>query len=235
MEFIMNTEKSFNLNRVALLYRDILSTNVHSLAESDKTLLLSLKPNSNKIVSIGDIDISNWNAYPLTYMLANKLVSPTVLDESKIYQSIQAMRTHNECIAHPQMLISQCVIIRIIGLDSSPNINDYINTFISMCIASEECKLIFVIFDCDKRTYKNSIYIRKTNSSFIDISSADKKPYTIDSTPLCISPDSVTFFNYSKKDKSSPVTNLSSNTVSKVKKSRSKNSCASLFDDPDMF
>ena len=115
-----------NINRVAVLYRDLLSKTIHSLSDNDKSVLLKIKP-KNKIVAIGDIDLSNWNSYALTYLLDKKLVVPTVLDESKIYQSIHAMRTHDETIVHPQTLISESVVIRIIGLDNSTNINDYIN------------------------------------------------------------------------------------------------------------
>ena len=140
----MIDENKKTLDRVALLYRDLLSSTIHSLSDNDKDVLLSLKPR-NKIVAIGDIDTSNWNSYPLTYLLHNKLVAPTVLNESQIYQSIHAMRVHDESIIHPQMLISQSVVIRIVGLDNSANINDYINTFINMCVASDECKIIFII------------------------------------------------------------------------------------------
>lgn len=191
-------KRQFDINRVAVLYRDLLSKTVHSISDDDKSILLKIKP-KNKIVAIGDIDLSNWNSYALTYLLDKKFVVPTVLDESKIYQSIHAMRTHDEAIIHPQNLISESVVIRIIGLDNSTNINDYINTFISMCIASDECKIIFVVIDGDKRFYKNSIFVRKTNSSFIETSSG--KPYVVESSQLCIDPDDVVFFNYSKKFK----------------------------------
>lgn len=194
----MIDENKKTIDRVALLYRDLLSSSIHSISDSDKSLLLSLKPN-NKIVAIGDIDTSNWNSYPLTYLLHHKLVAPTVLNESQIYQSIHAMRVHDESIIHPQMLISQSVVIRIVGLDNSSNINDYINTFINMCVASDECKIIFVVLDCNKKTYKDNIYIRKSNSTFIETASG--KPYTIESTPLCISPDSITFFGNSTGSK----------------------------------
>lgn len=187
--------ESRQLNRIALLYRDLLSSNIHSISNQDKDILLNIKPN-NKIVAIGDIDQANWNSYALTYLLSNKLVAPVVLDESKIYQSIHAMRTHDESIIHPQLLISQSVIIRIIGIDNSANINEYINTFINMCIASDECKIIFVIFDCDKKSYKNNIYTRKSNSTFIDNSTGE--PYKVESTPLYIKPDDIVFFDYSK-------------------------------------
>jgi len=213
-----------NINRVAVLYRDLLSKTIHSLSDNDKSALLKIKP-KNKIVAIGDIDLSNWNAYALTYLLDKKIVIPTVLDESKIYQSIHAMRTHDETIIHPQNLISESVVIRIIGLDNSTNINDYINTFINMCIASDECKLIFVIIDGDKRFYKNSIYIRKTNSTFIDTSSG--KPYTVESTPLCIDPDDIVFFNYSKKGKTKQINNtIVASTTSSISIKRNKPSIA---------
>lgn len=190
------------LNRVALLYRDLLSSSIHSLSNNDKEILLSLKPN-NKIVAIGDVDTLNWNSYPLTFLLDRKLVAPTVLNESQIYQSIHAMRVHDESIVHPQMLISQSVVIRIVGLDNSANINDYINTFINMCVASDECKIIFVVIDCTKKFYKDNVYIRKSNSTFIETSSG--KPYTIESTPLCISPDAITFFGNNKKSSSADI------------------------------
>lgn len=213
-----------NINRVAVLYRDLLSKTIHSLSDNDKSALLKIKP-KNKIVAIGDIDLSNWNAYALTYLLDKKVVIPTVLDESKIYQSIHAMRTHDETIIHPQNLISESVVIRIIGLDNSTNINDYINTFINMCIASDECKLIFVIIDGDKRFYKNSIYIRKTNSTFIDTSSG--KPYTVESTPLCIDPDDIVFFNYSKKVKTKQTNNtIVASTTSSISIKHNKPSIA---------
>ena len=220
------------INRIALLYRDLLSKNVHSLSNSDKEILLSLEP-TNKIIAIGDIDNSNWNAYPLTYLLNRKLVAPTVLDESKIYQSIQAMRTGNKSILHPQTLISQSVIIRIVGLDSSPSINDYINTFISMCIASDECKIIFVIVDGTKKRYKDSIYTRKTNSTFIDASTS--KPYAIESTPLCVSPDQIVFFNYSRQmsSKASQKSVLPQNK--NITSNKKRGLCSSMFNDPDMF
>ena len=219
------------IDRIALLYKDLLSKNLHSLNESDKSVLLSLKPDSNKIIAIGDVDISNWNAYPLTYLLQNKYVIPTVLDESKIYQSIQAMRTGNKAILHPQNLISQSMIIRIVGLDNSSNINDYINTFISMCIASDECKIIFIVVDGSKKHYKDCIYTRKTNSSFIETSTG--KPYTVESTPLCISPDQIVFFNYSKASslKQQKVTTISSNPSI----SNKKRGMRSLFGDSDVF
>ena len=191
----IEVEKKFNINRIALLYRDLLSSSIKPLNDTDKKILLNIQP-VNKVVAIGDIDLSNWNVYPLTYLLDRKLVAPTVLDESKIYQSIQGMRTHNENVAHPQTLISQSVVIRIIGLDNSANINDYINSFISACIASDECKIIFVIFDGNKKFYKDNIYIRKSNSTFIETTTG--KPYVVESTPLCISPDQITFFGYSK-------------------------------------
>lgn len=216
-----------NINRIAILYRDLLSNTVHSLSNTDKELLLSIKP-TNKIVAIGDIDFSNWNAYPLTYLLSNKLVAPTVLDESKIYQSIHGMRTHNESIVHPQSLISQSVVIRVIGLDNSANINDYINTFISMCIASDECKVIFIIFDGNKKFYKDNIYIRKTNSTFIE--TATGKPYVVESSPLCVQPDQIAYFGYSKKLK--PVKQTVTSPAANI---CSKKTCSSMLDDPDMF
>lgn len=205
--------KETNINRIAILYRDLLSNTIHSLSEEDKQLLLSIKP-KKKILAIGDIDSSNWNSYALTYFLENKIIAPTVLDESKVYQSMHAMRTHDESIIHPQNLISQSIVIHIIGLDSSSNINEYLNSFISMCIANDKCKIIFVIIDGDKKFYKNSVFTRKSNSSFIDITSSDKSPYKIESAPLCINPDDVVFFNYSKKNRqrqsSSIVTEVSS-------------------------
>lgn len=220
-----------NLERIALLYRDLLSSKVKSLSQKDKDLLLSLQP-KNKIVAIGDIDLSNWNAYPLTYLLSKKLVAPTVLDESKVYQSIHAMRTHNTSVLHPQMLVSQSVIIRIVGFDNSANINDYINSFINMCIASDECKIIFVIVDGDKRFYKNKIHTRKANSTFIDNGTGE--PYKIESTPLIISPDDITFFNYSKLGKSiNPKS--SSVAVSSTVSSRKKSNLSSLSLDSDFI
>lgn len=186
------------INRISLLYRDLLSNTIRPLCEEDKSILLNIQP-MNKIVSIGDIDTTNWNTYALTYLLDRKLVAPTVLDESKIYQSIQGMRTHNENVAHPQTLISQSVVIRIVGLDNMAGINDYINSFIGSCIASDECKIVFVIFDANKRVYKDHVYIRKYNSTFIETSSG--RPYVIEGTPLCIKPDDITFFNYFKKCK----------------------------------
>ncbi len=223
------------INRIALLYRDLLSNNVKPLSEEDRQTLLSIQP-TNKIVAIGDIDYSNWNSYPLTYLLDRKLVAPTVLDESKIYQSVQAMRTCNKTIIHPQNLISQSVVIRILGLDNSSNINDHINTFLNMCLAADECQIIFIIFDGDKKFYKNNIYTRKTNSSFIDISSSDKRPYTIESSPLCISPDQIVYFNYSKKNNKA-THNIKAQSVSVIStiSSRNKSNCSSFMNDPDMF
>lgn len=206
-------KRHFNIQRVAVLYRDLLSNSMHPLNDNDKSILLKIK-SKNKIVAIGDIDLSNWNTYALTYLLDRKLVVPTVLDESKIYQTIHAMRTHDETIVHPQTLISESVVIRIIGLDNSTNINDYINTFINMCIASDECKLIFIIIDGDKRFYKNSIYVRKTNSTFIETSSG--KPYIVESSPLCIDPDDIVFFNYSKKTKPKQSNTVITNTSSSI-------------------
>lgn len=230
----MTTDKR-TINRIALLYKDLLSNTMKPLSDQDKQLLLSIEP-KNKIVAIGDIDFSNWNAYPLTYLLDRKLVAPVVLDESKIYQSWQAMRTHNENVAHPQTLISQSVVIRVVGLDNSAGINDYLNSFISACIASDECKIIFIIFDGDKKFYRNSIYTRKTNSSFIDINSSDKRPYVIESSPLCISPDQIVYFNYSRKSdrQVSNISNQPKSVVSSIS-TRKKNSCSSMINDPDMF
>jgi hypothetical protein len=219
----IENNKSFNINRIAILYRDLLTSNIRRLSDEDKDLLLSLEP-SNKIVAIGDIDASNWCAYPLTYMLSKKLVAPTVLDDSKIYQSWHAMRCNTKSIVHPQALISQVVVIKLLGYDNSPNINDYINSFINMCISSDDCKLIFVIADCTKKFYKDNIYIRKSNSTFIETSSG--KPYTVESTPLCISPDQITFFNYSK-----------TSVISTTKKIPNKKKCnlSSMINDSDMF
>lgn len=229
----IENHKSYSINRIGVLYRDLLSSSLKSLNEQDKSALLKLQP-KNKIIAIGDIDLSNWNAYPLTYLLDRKLVGPTVLDESKIYQSIQAMRTCNRSIAHPQALISESVVIRIIGCDNSANINEYINTFINMCIASDECKLIFVVVNGDKRFYKNNVYTRKSNSSFIDYTSADKAPVKIESSPLVISPDDIVFFNYNKRTKATPVQTMPVEVSSTIS-SRKKNSCASMLDDPNMF
>jgi hypothetical protein len=227
-------QKKSNINRIALLYRDLLSSTIKPLDEKDKQLLLNIQP-VNKVVAIGDIDLSNWNTYALTYLLDRKLVAPTVLDESKIYQSIQGMRTHNESVAHPQTLISQSVVIRIIGLDNSANINDYINSFISACIASDECKIVFVIFDGNKKFYKDKIYVRKTNSTFIETSTG--KPYVVESSPLCISPDQITFFNYSKKLVKQEGVDISNkmSDIAMQKSVKKKNSCSSMFSDPDMF
>lgn len=222
---IENVKKS-NINRIALLYRDLLSSTIKPLNDADKAILLNIQP-INKIVAIGDIDASNWNTYPLTYLLSRKLVAPTVLDDSKIYQSVHGMRTHNENVAHPQSLISQSVVIRIIGLDNSPNINDYINSFINACIASDECKIIFVVFECTKKVYKDSIYIRKSNSTFIE--TATGKPYIVESSPLCIKPDQITFFNHSK------CAQKSDSTRSTQKVSNRNSTCKSIFSDPDMF
>lgn len=217
------------LNRIALLYRDLLSNSIKSLSDQDKKTLLNIKP-KNKIIAIGDIDYSNWNSYALTYLLENKLIAPTVLDESKIYQSMHAMRTHDEHILHPQYLISQSVIIKIIGLDNSPNINDYINSFINMCIANDDCKIIFVVIDGNKKFYKNNLYIRKSNSTFIETSTG--RPYTIDSTPLCIDPDDIIFFNSNRKTTVSPVSNTPKTTQLKTKKS---SLCSSIMNEPDFF
>lgn len=229
------TTDNRTINRIALLYRDLLSNTMKPLSDQDKQLLLSIEQ-KNKTVAIGDIDSSNWNVYPLTYLLDRKLVAPVVLDESKIYQSWQAMRTHNENVAHPQTLISQSVVIRIVGLDNSNGINDYLNSFISACIASDECKIIFIVFDCDKKFYRNNVYTRKTNSSFIDINSSDKKPYIIESTPLCILPDQIVYFNHNRKgDKQLlNINNQAKNVVSSIS-TRKKNSCSSIINDPDMF
>ena len=219
-------EENKNINRIALLYKDLLSNTVHKLSKEDSDLLLSIKP-KNKIIAIGGIDNNNWNSYPLTYFLSNKLVAPTVLSESQIYQSWHAMRVHDDKILHPQYLISQSVVIRIIGLDNSPNINDYINSFISSCIASDECKIIFVIFECDKKTYKNNIYIRKSNSTFIEMSNG--KPYVIESTPLCINPDDIVFFN-------SSISNMSNKKQTTQKTTTAKRrELISMINDPDMF
>jgi hypothetical protein len=219
-------EENKNINRIALLYKDLLSNTVHKLSKEDSDLLLSIKP-KNKIIAIGGIDSNNWNSYPLTYLLSNKLVAPTVLSESQIYQSWHAMRVHDDKILHPQYLISQSVIIRIIGLDNSPNINDYINSFISSCIASDECKIIFVIFECDKKTYKNNIYIRKSNSTFIEMSNG--KPYIIESTPLCINPDDIVFFNSSNSNVSNKKQTTQKTTTAK------RRELISMINDPDMF
>lgn len=219
-------EENKNINRIALLYKDLLSNTVHKLSKEDSDLLLSIKP-KNKIIAIGGIDSNNWNSYPLTYLLYNKLVAPTVLSESQIYQSWHAMRVHDDKILHPQYLISQSVIIRIIGLDNSPNINDYINSFISSCIASDECKIIFVIFECDKKTYKNNIYIRKSNSTFIEMSNG--KPYVIESTPLCINPDDIVFFNCSNSSVSNKKQTTQKTTTAK------RRELISMINDPDMF
>jgi hypothetical protein len=220
----MTNDKS--LNRIALLYRDLLSNTIHSLNDTDKQLLTSIKP-KNKIVAIGNISQDNWNAYPLTYLLYSKLVAPTVLNESQIYQSMHAMRVHDDNIIHPQMLISQSVVIRIVGLDNSANINDYINSFISMCIASDECRIVFIVFNCDKKYYKNNIYIRKSNSTFIETSSG--KPYMIESTPLCILPDDIVFFNNQCKQLACKAKN--NTTVQNSK----KYSCMSMLNDNEIF
>lgn len=214
-----------NINRIALLYKDLLSSSIKPLSEYDKSILLNIQP-VNKVVAVGDIDLSNWNSYALTYLLSRKLVAPVVLDESKIYQSWHAMRTHNEKVVHPQTLISQSVVIRIIGLDNSANINDYINSFINMCIASDECKLIFVVVDGNKKFYKDNIYIRKSNSTFIETSTG--KPYTVESTPLCISPDQIVFFNSNKKLQSK-------SAKTKQISIKCNTSCSSMLDDKDLF
>ena len=219
-----------NINRIALLYRDLLSSTIHGLSEHDKSILLNIEP-TNKLIAIGDIDESNWNSYPLTYLLSRKLVAPTVLDDSKIYQSIHGMRTHNEKVAHPQTLISESVVIRLLGLDNSPNINDYINSYINMCIASDECKVIFVVIHGNKKTYKDSIYIRKTNSTFIETSTG--KPYVVESSPLCISPDQIVYFGHSKKQVAKQSTSVSSATPTSSKKKN--NSLSSMINDSDMF
>lgn len=215
-----------NINRIALLYRDLLSSNIHKLSEEDKNIVLSLKPN-NKIVAIGNIDSSNWNAYPLTYLLHNKLVAHTVLNESQIYQSWHAMRVHDVSILHPQELISQSVVIRFMGLDNSTNMNDYMNSFISMCTASDKCKIIFIIFECNKKYYKNNVYIRKSNSTFID--TANGKPYTVESSPLCVSPEDIVFFPSSKSSTSSEKT--SSKLISQRKVGSSLSSLLSCKDE----
>ena len=220
--------KTFNINRIAILYRDLLSSNLKSLSDNDKSILLNIKP-VNKIVAIGGIDSTNWNAYPLTYMLSNKLVAPTVLDESKVYQSWQAMRTHDESIVHPQTLISQCVVIKIIGYDNSPNINDYLNSFISMCVANDRCKLVFIVIDGNKKFYKDNIYIRKCNSTFIDTSKG--VPYQIDSTPLCIKPDDIVFFNVTKK----AMSNTESVKQTNVTSSKKRSSLSSLISSSDFI
>lgn len=227
-------ENSFNINRIALLYRDLLSNSIRSLSDRDKSILLNIQP-KNKIVAIGDIDLSNWNAYPLTYMLDKKLVGPTVLDESKVYQSMHAMRCNTKSIVHPQTLISECVIIRIIGYDTSPGINEYLNSFISMCTASDQCKLVFIIVDGTKKFYKESVYIRESNSTFIDTSKG--KPFKVESIPLKLQPDDIVFFNYSKKDKCTavPSTTARSVSVASTVSSRKKNSLSSIINDSDFM
>lgn len=221
-----NYKDATRINRIALLYRDLLSSTMRPIDDREKEILLNIQP-INKVVAIGDIDLSNWNSYALTFLLSRKLVAPTVLDESKIYQSIHGMRTHNEKIVHPQALISQSVVIRIIGLDNSANINDYINSFINMCIASDECKLVFVIIDGNKKFYKDNIYVKKTNSTFIETSTG--KPYVVESSPLCISPDQIVFFNHSKLS-SSP-----NKGAAKRISNKNSTSCASMLNDKDLF
>ena len=216
-----------NINRIAILYRDLLSSRVHSLSKEDADIVLSLKPNANKIIAIGGIDSDNWNAYPLTYLLHHKFVAPTVLSESQIYQSWHAMRVHDEKILHPQNLISQSVVIRFMGLDNSANINDYFNSFISMCAASDECKVIFVVFECNKRSYKSNIYVRKSNSTFIDTSNG--KPYTVESSPLCISPEEIVFFSSGKSAQKSETASV------KLTQSRRSSSLSSLLSCKDEF
>lgn len=215
-----------NINRIAILYRDLLSSSIRKLSKEDHDIVISLKPNSNKVVAIGNIDSSNWNAFPLTYLLHNKLVAPTVLNESQIYQSWHAMRVHDNKIIHPQGLISQSVVIRFMGLDNSPNINDYVNSFISMCAASDECKVIFIVFECNKRYYKNNVYVRKSNSTFIDTSNG--KPYTVESSPLCISPDDIVFFQ-------SKASSSEKQPVRLQQSSRKSNSLSSLLSCRDEF
>lgn len=208
----MTVTNEIKLRRLAILYRDLLSNNFHPLSETAKAKVLSLKP-KNKMVAIGNIESQNWNAYPLTYLLHNKLVAPTVLDDSKIYQSMHAMRVHDESIIHPQALISQSVVIHLIGLDNSAGINDYLNTFIGMCIASDDCKIIFVVVEGDKKRYTDNIYIRKTNSTFIDTSNGT--PYKLESTALCLKPESIVFFSKKTKAPSQQMTSdvLSDNPV----------------------
>ena len=196
MVYDMAITNEIRLRRLAILYRDLLSNNFHPLSETAKAKVLSLKP-KNKVVAIGNIESQNWNAYPLTYLLHNKLVAPTVLDDSKIYQSMHAMRVHDDSIIHPQALISQSVVIHLIGLDNSAGINDYLNAFIGMCIASDDCKVVFIVVEGDKKRYTDGIYIRKTNSTFIDTSNGT--PYKLESTPLCLKPENIVFF--SKKTK----------------------------------
>lgn len=221
------------INRIGILYKDLLSKSLKSLSDQDKEAVLKLIP-KNKVIAIGDVDSSNWNAYPLTYLLENKITSPTVLDESKIYQSIQAMRNHNESIVHPQNLIGQSVVIHMIGMDSSPGINDYVNTFLNMCIASDQCKVIFIVFEGDKRFYKNNMYIKKTNSTFID--TATGQPFKIESVPLAISPDDIAYFNHSKKNKpGKTLPRAISVEVTSTISSRRANSCSALLDDPDLI
>ena len=223
----MMSSMTSNINRIAILYRDLLSSRIHSLSKEDTDTVLSLKPNANKIIAIGGIDSDNWNAFPLTYLLHHKLVAPTVLNESQIYQSWHAMRVHDEKILHPQHLISQSVVIRFMGLDNSANINDYFNSFVSMCAASDECKVIFVVFECTKRIYRSNIYIRKANSTFIDTASG--KPYSIESSPLCISPEEIVFFSSGKSSKSSAVSSARTNKSEKI------NSLSSLLNNKDEF
>ena len=226
----IENKSKHSINRIALLYRDLLSSNMKPLSNSDKKVLLNIQPN-NKIIAIGDVEGSNWNAYPLTWLLDRKLVAPTVLDESKIYQSMHAMRVHDTSIIHPQNLISQSVVIRIVGFDNSANINDYINSFINMCIASDECKVIFIVVACDKKTYKNSIYIRKSNSTFIDTSKGT--PYQIEGSALCVKPDDIVFFTKIKSAKTIP--QAGDVTVISTITSRKKNSLSSMINDSDMF
>ena len=54
-------QKKSNINRIALLYRDLLSSSIRPLNNADKQILLNIQP-TNKIVAIGDIDASNWNS-----------------------------------------------------------------------------------------------------------------------------------------------------------------------------
>ena len=95
-----------------------------------------------------------------------------------------------------------------------------------MCAASDECKVIFVVFECNKRHYKNNIYVRKSNSTFIETSSG--RPYTIESTPLCISPEEIVFFQSTK---------VSQSTEKRVTRSSSQKqgSLSSLFINKDEF
>lgn len=214
------TETEVMMRRLALLYEDLMPLR-GALDATEKEIIKNIEVSKDKVLVFCGCKASMWNTYPLAYLLNHHIVSPTVLTENDIYRSVQSMRVNDKYTKKPQELIGNAVVIYYQGSQSSLNINEHLNLFLSMCRASARCEVVILILNIPKKDRKlfNKLTIKSIKSSFID--SKTQEAVEIETTPLDIIYENIIDFSPTSKSttkksssESSSQGNKSSNNLS---------------------